>query len=68
MAVTWQVVHTKLQEIIGGEDKAKPFTDQAIVEELAKSGITVARRSVMKHRATMNIPGWRGRRHRSQGA
>jgi RNA polymerase sigma-54 factor len=60
--VAWDRVRIKLQEIIDGEDKTKPLSDDAIVEELAKAGITVARRTVTKYRKAMNIPSSRGRR------
>ncbi len=60
--VAWDRVRIKLQEIIDSEDKTKPLSDDAIVEELAKAGITVARRTVTKYRKAMNIPSSRGRR------
>jgi RNA polymerase sigma-54 factor len=60
--VAWDRVRIKLQEIIDHEDKTKPLSDDAIVEELAKAGITVARRTVTKYRKAMNIPSSRGRR------
>ncbi|MCH2113992.1 MAG: RNA polymerase factor sigma-54 [Pirellulales bacterium] len=60
--VAWDKVRLKLQEIVDEEDKAKPLSDDALVEELAKSGITVARRTVTKYRKAMNIPSSRQRR------
>ncbi len=60
--VAWDRVRIKLQEIIDHEDKMKPLSDDAIVDELAKAGITVARRTVTKYRKAMNIPSSRGRR------
>ena len=39
----------------------------AIVEELGKAGITVARRTVTKYRKAMNIPSSRGRRDWTKG-
>ena len=36
--------------------------DDELVEELAKQGITVARRTVTKYRKAMNIPSSRQRR------
>ena len=44
------------------EDKSKPLSDDALVSELAKHGITVARRTVTKYRKAMNIPSSRQRR------
>jgi RNA polymerase sigma-54 factor len=65
--VAWDRVRIKLQEIVDGEDKSKPLSDDALVEELAKAGITVARRTVTKYRKAMNIPSSRQRRDWSAG-
>jgi RNA polymerase sigma-54 factor len=65
--VAWDRVRIKLQEIIDNEDKMKPLSDDAIVEELGKAGITVARRTVTKYRKAMNIASSRGRRDWSKG-
>ncbi len=45
-----------LKEIIENEDKKKPFTDDALVKELAKRGIKVARRTIAKYRDQLKIP------------
>ncbi|MDZ4783953.1 MAG: RNA polymerase factor sigma-54 [Planctomycetia bacterium] len=60
--VAWDAVRLKLQEIIDNENKHDPLSDDALVEELAKHGITVARRTVTKYRKAMNIPTSRQRR------
>ena len=60
--VAWNTVRLKLQEIIDGEDKRNPLSDDKLVEELAKQGITVARRTVTKYRKAMKIPASRQRR------
>lgn len=60
--VAWDTVRLKLQEIIDGENKQQPFSDDQLVEELAKQGITVARRTVTKYRKAMRIPSSRQRR------
>jgi len=60
--VAWDIVRLKLQEIVDKEDKTKPLSDDALVDELAKEGITVARRTVTKYRKAMNIPSSRQRR------
>jgi arginine repressor len=52
----------KLQEIVQDEPKEKPYSDDELVDELAKQGITVARRTVTKYRKAMNIPSSRQRR------
>jgi len=64
--VAWDTVRLKLQEIIDGEDKKKPFSDDDLVKELAKRGITVARRTVTKYRKAMKIPSSRQRRDWSE--
>jgi len=60
--VAWDAVRLKLQEIVEAEDKQRPFSDDALVNELAKHGITVARRTVTKYRQKMDIPSSRQRR------
>jgi RNA polymerase sigma-54 factor len=60
--VAWDTVRLKLQEIIDHEDKQNPFSDDELVRELAKHGLTVARRTVTKYRKAMNIPSSRQRR------
>ena len=60
--VAWDTVRIKLQEVVDGELKDHPFSDDDLVEELAKQGITVARRTVTKYRKAMKIPSSRQRR------
>ncbi len=45
-----------IQELVAGEDKANPLTDQALQEMLAAQGYNVARRTVAKYREQLNIP------------
>ena len=63
----WDRVRIKLQDIVDNEDKTKPLSDDAIVEELGKAGIEVARRTVTKYRKAMSIPSSRGRRDWTKG-
>ncbi len=65
--VAWDAVRLKLQEIIDGEDKQHPLSDEQLVKELAASGIKVARRTVTKYRKAMSIPSSRQRRDWTQG-
>ena len=60
--VAWDTVRMKLQEVIDKEDKANPLSDDDLVQELRKHGLTVARRTVTKYRKAMNIPSSRQRR------
>ena len=60
--VAWDAVRIKLQEIVDHENKHHPHSDDELVQELAKHGLTVARRTVTKYRKAMNIPSSRQRR------
>ena len=60
--VAWDAVRMKLQEIVDGEPKDAPYSDDDLVDELGKRGITVARRTVTKYRKAMKIPSSRQRR------
>ncbi len=60
--VAWDTVRMKLQEIVDQEPKDAPYSDDDLVDELAKQGITVARRTVTKYRKAMSIPSSRQRR------
>ena len=51
-----------IREIIDGEDKNNPLTDQALQERLAEQGYNVARRTVAKYREQLGIPVARLRR------
>ncbi len=60
--MSWAAVQAKLQQIIDEEDKAKPFSDDALVEQLKSHGIEIARRTVAKYRQQLNIPPARRRK------
>jgi len=64
--VAWDAVRMKLQEIVDHENKQNPLSDDDLVGELAKHGLTVARRTVTKYRKAMDIPSSRQRRDWSQ--
>lgn len=48
-------VKKSLGELVAHEDPKKPLSDQAIMEELGKKGIKIARRTVAKYREELNI-------------
>jgi RNA polymerase sigma-54 factor len=48
-------VKSKIREIVGGEDTARPLSDQKIVDILKKEGIVIARRTVAKYREMLGI-------------
>jgi RNA polymerase sigma-54 factor len=60
--VAWDTVRLKLQEIVDSENKQHPLSDDELVKELARHGLTVARRTVTKYRKAMNIASSRQRR------
>jgi RNA polymerase sigma-54 factor len=60
--VAWDTIRLKLQDLIDKEDKSDPYSDEKLVEELKKAGMTVARRTVTKYRKRMGIPSSRQRR------
>jgi RNA polymerase sigma-54 factor len=60
--VAWDAIRLKLQEVIDKEDKRKPFSDDELVQQLGKHGLTVARRTITKYRQKMGIPSSRQRR------
>ena len=45
-----------LREIIDGEDKQKPLSDDALTAELNRKGFPIARRTVAKYREQLGIP------------
>ncbi|MBR0053155.1 MAG: RNA polymerase factor sigma-54 [Bacteroidales bacterium] len=51
-----------LRELVDGEDKHNPFTDDDLVEALTAKGYKVARRTIAKYRAQLDIPPARLRR------
>jgi RNA polymerase sigma-54 factor len=60
--MSYDAVRAALQEVIGAEDKSKPLSDEAIVDELKKRGIEIARRTVAKYRDQLGIPSARLRK------
>ncbi len=60
--VAWDVVRVKLQEIVEKEDKRNPLSDDALVRELKKHGLNVARRTITKYRQKLGIPSARQRK------
>jgi RNA polymerase sigma-54 factor len=55
-------IKATLREIIEGEDKNKPLSDDVLSDMLKQRGYPVARRTVSKYRDQMNIPVARLRR------
>ena len=55
-------VREMMREIVDGEDKMNPYSDDKIVELMKKRGVTLARRTVAKYRTEMGIPAVNSRR------
>lgn len=49
-------VKREIQDLVDGEDKGKPLSDEAITQLLNTRGYNVRRRTVAKYRDQMNIP------------
>jgi RNA polymerase sigma-54 factor len=49
-------VKATIADLIEGEDKAKPYSDEAIVKLLKERGIEIARRTVAKYRDQLGLP------------
>jgi RNA polymerase sigma-54 factor len=60
--VAWDIIRIKLKEIVDKEDKNDPLSDDALVDELAKQGYKLARRTITKYRKALKIPSSRQRR------
>lgn len=54
--VSYDAVRAALKELIDGEDKGKPLSDERLVKELNSRGIEIARRTVAKYRDQLGIP------------
>lgn len=54
-AVSQQAIKENLREIVDGEDKSNPMSDDQLVDELGKRGIHIARRTVTKYRKALGI-------------
>lgn len=54
--MAWDAIKAALQEVVSGEDKRTPLSDEALVDELKKRGITIARRTIAKYRDQLGIP------------
>ena len=49
-------VMVKIKQIINNENPVKTLTDEEILNELKKTGIQIARRTISKYREVLNIP------------
>ena len=54
--VSTREVKKILSDLIEGEDKKKPLSDERLTELLQEKGYNIARRTVAKYREQLNIP------------
>jgi RNA polymerase sigma-54 factor len=54
--VSTREVKMKLHEMIQGEDKQHPLSDERLTELMNKKGYNIARRTVAKYREQLNLP------------
>lgn len=54
--VSSKAIKKLLAEIIDGEDKNKPYTDEQLCEIFKDKGYTLARRTIAKYREQLNYP------------
>lgn len=62
--VTKDAVHDALKELVGSEDRSRPFSDETLAAKLKEKGYPVARRTVAKYRGMLGIPSASERRSR----
>lgn len=55
-AVSQEVVRQKLRELVSGESKSSPLSDQSLTDLLKEAGFPIARRTVAKYREALGIP------------
>ena len=60
--VAWDNIRTRLKQMVEGEDKKKPLSDEEIVARFKTEGIELARRTVAKYRKLLNLPSSRKRK------
>ena len=57
-----EAVKQKIQKLVSAEDPKKPLSDAALVVQLKKEGLTIARRTVAKYREQLGILSSRARK------
>lgn len=54
--VSWESIKAAMREVVDAEDKSAPLSDDAIADALKAKGVEIARRTVAKYRAQLDIP------------
>lgn len=60
--VSTRKIKEKLKQLIDAEDKNEPLSDQALADKLDESGLSIARRTVVKYREQLGYPSARIRK------
>lgn len=60
--VSSRAVQKRISDLIAQEPKAKPLSDETLVDKLSAEGIDIARRTVAKYRQGLRIPSSSARR------
>lgn len=60
--ISGKAARALLRELIEGEDKRHPLSDQALSERMKQKGCPISRRTVAQYRQEMNIPSTVGRK------
>ena len=60
--VSSSALKATLQELVDGEDKAKPLSDEALAKAMKEKGYEIARRTIAKYRGQLDIPSARMRK------
>ena len=55
-------VKQRVRDIIQGEDRKNPLSDEQVADVLKQQGLDIARRTVTKYRKALKIPSSRQRR------
>ena len=58
----WSAVKQRINQIVAGEDKSSPLSDEDIMNQLDQQGVKIARRTVTKYRKLLAIPSSRQRK------
>ncbi len=52
-----ETIKMQIKNIVNGENRKKPYSDEQLVEQLNAAGISISRRTVAKYRMEMGIGG-----------
>ncbi len=55
-SISTKQIKKTLEDLISGEDKRKPLSDEALAGALAEAGYPIARRTVAKYREELQLP------------